>query len=267
MATLVPDTGQYQGVTREQLTGDQFLNTLPPNVQPLIKSYAAGKMPISPMMVRTPAGSSLLQAINQYDPSFDTTNFNARHDTAQDFSTKGKSGQNIVAIETLMHHLDTAEKDYKELHNTAFPALNWAINPIEAQVFGNKRMQAGLKNVKEDSNAIAGEMAKVFRSTGMSEADINSWKDNFTTNLSPTEQHAAIKKAVELVSGRMEPVVSSYNKVMGSQKNIGDFMTDPKAKATYQRLYGENINYVPNDSAKPNVQTNPPKTIRFEDLP
>lgn len=267
MATLIEDTGQYDGAPAA-LSGEDFLKTISPAVAPIVRDVAAGKIPVSPYMASRTQGQQLLSAVSQYDPTFDSTNYNARHDTATDFSTKGKSGQNILAIQTLMHHLNTISNDYSALDNGNYDWLNNITNKTMSAL-GNPRIQTGLKNIDIDSNAISGEMAKVFRSVGMSDADIASWQKNFGSNLSPAEQKAAVSKAVEVVAGRMEPIISGYNRVMNSNKTLSDFMTDPVAKAVYQKYYGgSTVPAAPASNGKTVVQTGTyggKKVVKYSD--
>ena len=62
----------------QNLTGEDYLKTLPTNMATLVKKYAAGELPVSPQMTRSTAGMQLLGAISQYDPTFDATNYQKR---------------------------------------------------------------------------------------------------------------------------------------------------------------------------------------------
>jgi hypothetical protein len=248
MVTLVKDTGQFDnvtpqaqntaGVTPDMLTGEDFLATVKPEYRMMIKKFASGEIPISPRLASSAKGIGLLEAVSQYDPSFDVSNYNARNATRRDYTPAGKTGQNITSIETLMHHLNTLDKDYQQLDNTRWHKINDIKNTISADWLGNAKTQGALKSIDQDANAVAGEMAKAFRSTGMSEADIQAWRRNFTTNMTPAEQKASVAKAIELVSGRLNPLVSNYNNTMNANKGIENFIADPEALAIYKKSMG-----------------------------
>lgn len=240
MATLVPDSGQYQDVTRDQLTGDQFLNTLPPNVQPLIKKYANGELALTPQMTRTPAGASLLQAVTQYDPTFDATNYQKRQQTATAFS-KGVQGNAIRAANQTLYHMGNLYQKTEDLNNLdILPGLlNAPINYIQQKGFGDPRQG----QYKQSAQAVASELRKVFAGQGGgSLQELKDWEKSFDPNAGETQQKAYIQNGVDLLRGALQSLESQYQSGMGLNKNMGDLLT-PEAREVYAKLQaGENPN-------------------------
>jgi hypothetical protein len=259
MATLVPDSGQYANATRDQLTGDQFLNTLPPNVQPLIKKYANGELALTPQMTRTPAGASLLQAVTQYDPTFDATNFQKRQQTATAFS-KGKQGDAIRAANQTLYHMGNLYQRTEDLNNLdILPGLlNAPINYIQQRGFGDPRQG----RYKQSAQAVASELRKVFAGTGGgSLQELKDWEKSFDPNAGEEQQKAYIQNGVDLLRGALQSLESQYQSGMGLNKNMGDLLT-PEARNVYQKLEaGENPNVKKTKSQKQGDILAQPKQI------
>lgn len=259
MATLVPDSGQYANVTRDQLSGDEFLNTLPKNVQPLIKKYANGELALTPQMTRTPAGASLLQAVTQYDPTFDATNFQKRQQTATAFS-KGKQGDAIRAANQTLYHMGNLYQRTEDLNNLdVLPGLlNAPINYIQQKGFGDPRQG----RYKQSAQAVASELRKVFAGTGGgSLQELKDWEKSFDPNAGEEQQKAYIQNGVDLLRGALQSLESQYQSGMGLNKNMGDLLT-PEARNVYQKLEaGQNPNVKKTKSQKQGDMLAQPKQI------
>lgn len=217
------------------LHGDDFLKVLPPAVASQVKMLAQGKMQVpAGASLRNPQINQLIQLAAQYDPTFDAVDYQTRYKTAQDFAPQGKSGQNITALNTAMGHLAGLQEAMSKLNNFggAGTPLNAPINAIE-QYFGDPRQT----DVAMHANAVAGELAKVFRSTGMSEADINSWKSQLGQNLSPEQQAQVIKSGIDLMNSRLEAIGDAYTRGMGKVSN-GVELLSPDAQKAYASLTG-----------------------------
>lgn len=217
------------------LHGDAFLKVLPPAVASQVKMLAEGKMQVpAGASLRNPQINQLIQLASQYDPTFDAVDYQTRYKTAQDFAPQGKSGQNITALNTAMGHLAGLKDAMSNLDNFGGLAtpLNAPVNAIES-MFGDPRQT----DVAMHANAVAGELAKVFRSTGMSEADINSWKSQLSQNLSPEQQAQVIKSGIDLMNSRLEAIGDAYTRGMGKVSNGVDLLS-PDAKKAYATLTG-----------------------------
>lgn len=233
--------GSTQGGQQQQadpaspaLTGDDFLKSLPPAAATQVKSLAEGKMPFpGGFALKSPYWQQMIQAVGQYDPSFDAVNYNARSATRKDF-TSGKSAQNITALNTAMSHLDSLNNAYNDLGNSDYPMYNKVSNWL-GNATGNQKIQADTSRVSTDAEAVSHELAKVFRSTGMSEGEIKAWKEKIDTNTTPAQQGAVIQSAMDLMNGRIQALGEQYKQGMGTTKD-GMELLSPEAQAAYQRL-------------------------------
>lgn len=233
-----PLIGGAAGPNGEQVRGDEYLQTLPPTVQAQVKALAEGRMQFpSGFALKSPYWQQMLTAVSQYDPGFDAMNYNARANTRKDF-TSGESSKNIAAINTAMAHLGSLKKSYDALGNTDYPTYNSVANYLGKQ-FGNKDIQAETTHVSANAEAVSHELAKVFRSTGMSEGEINAWKQKINTSSTPSESNAVIESALELMNGRMQALSEKYKQGMGTTKDPLELLS-PEAQAAYKKLAGLN---------------------------
>lgn len=255
-----PNGGATPG--QPQLSGDAFLQQLNPQQAAQVKALAEGRMQFpAGFALKSPYWQQMISAVSQYDPNFDAVNFNARAATRKSF-TSGPDANNITALNTAMGHLGTLSNDYGALANTNYPLLNAPINAIgNALHFGD--IQTNTTNVAADSNAVAGELAKVFRSVGMSTSEIQDWQNKISTSAAPDQSKALINKALDLMDSRLSALGEKYNQGMGTTKQPLELLS-PEAQKAYMRLRGmAQINQQPANTQSSGGS----KVINFSDLP
>lgn len=218
------------------LHGDDFLKTLNPQISAQVKALAEGRMQFpAGFALKSPYWQNMISMVAKYDPSFDAVNYNARAATRKDF-TSGKSADNITALNTAIAHLGALSDSYKALNNSDFPSYNAVSNYLGNQL-GDKSVQGPAGRVSTEAEAVAHELAKVFRSTGMSEGEINAWKDKINTSAAPEQQKAIIDAAIELMNGRLEALNDRYTKGLGTTSQPLELLS-PKSQQIIQRLQG-----------------------------
>lgn len=215
---------------------ESLVANLPPAIGTQVKALAEGRMQFpSGMALKSPYWQQMLQAVSQYDPSFDAVNYNARSQTRKDF-TSGKSAENLKALNTAIAHLGNLSDNFEKLDNSDYPTYNAVANKL-GNAFGNTDIQTATSKVGADASATAHELAKVFRQTGMSEGEIKDWEDKINTSNSPAQTKAVIEEAVQLMNGRLESIGDQYNKGMGVSTDPLELL-NPKAKIVYNKLSG-----------------------------
>lgn len=235
---LAAQLGAFGGPTgaTSGVHGDEFLKTLPDTAAAQVKALAEGRMQFpAGFALKSPYWQQMISAVSQYDPSFDSVNYNSRNKTYQDF-TSGKSAQNITALNTAMSHLGSLADNFGQLNNTSLPLVNSVKNYVGTQT-GDPNTQTATTNVQADANAVSHELAKVFRSTGMSEGEIKQWQDQINPNMTPAQAKAVLGSAIELMNGRLDALGEQYNKGMGTSKD-GVELLSPTAQASYLKLTG-----------------------------
>lgn len=243
------------GMNPNGSTGDDFLKTVPQPLQPMVKAIAEGRAPYpSGFALKSPMGQYLATAVGQYDPQFDTANPTARAATRKDF-TSGKSADNITALNTAMAHASSLKDAYDKLGNGDYHWLNNIENKVGAAT-GDQDTQSGVADVSAKGHALSGELAKVFRSTGMAESDIQSWEDKLDSSATPAQQKATLNAAMDLMNGRLQALTERYNQGMGTTKQPLELLS-PKAQQAYKKVTGEEApqttNAVSNTSSIPDL--------------
>jgi len=231
---LHPSSGGGAGGNISNLTGKALLDSLPPAIASQVKGISEGTQQLPQGMGGAANRQALLQLVNQYDPSFDAVNYNARAATRKDF-TSGKSAQNITAMNTALGHLASLSDAYDKLGNTNYPIVNTIANAVENQFSPSN--QAATTDVTAKAHAVSEELAKVFRSTGMAESDVKAWENQINTSSTPAQSKKIIEGAVDLLNSRLDALGQQYNQGMGTTKQ-GIELLSPHAQAAYAKLTG-----------------------------
>lgn len=236
------------GAIPSDVHGEDFLGRVPKPIADQVKALAEGRMQFpAGFALKSPYWQNMISMVSQYDPNFDAVNYNARANTRKDF-TSGKSADNITALNTAIYHLGSLEKNLSALNNSSIPAFNTVKNTLGEQL-GSESIQQAKKASEADAEAVSHELAKVFRSVGMSEGEVNSWKQKITTNSSPAQRKAIIGEALHLMEGRLEALGERYNRGLGTTAEPLSLL-DPKARAVYQQLKQASGEAVPQGGIK-----------------
>jgi hypothetical protein len=266
--------GVSGGAPASKLTGEDFLKTLAPGAALQVKALAEGRMQFpGGFAQRSPYWQGLLQAVSQYDPSFDAVNYNARSKTRNAF-TSGTPAQNITAINTAIGHLG---KLYGEIGGTygmsGFPGattLNAGLNAV-AESAGS----TGITNFKQDATALASELTRVWRMSGGAEADIDRYLQQLSPNATTEQKQSAVKNIVGLLQSRLDQLTNQYSQGMGttayplqflnpqSQELIAKITGQPMAGMT---VPGQGVQAQPKagEAGGPRIRTYNPQTGRLE---
>lgn len=221
---------QTQG--NSMVTGDAFLSSLDPQLAAQVKGIAEGRLPYpTGMYLRTPQGQAIANAVNQYDPNMNASDYQARAGTLKDF-TSGQAARNVTSLNTVMGHLDALNEAGKKLNNGRFTYLNQAENAV-ADAMGDP----SVKTYKLTANAVADELEKAFRGTGGSLEGIRSWKAQIDTANSPEQMKAIVNQGIELLDSRINALGEQYNRGMKTNRDAFELL-NPKEREIYQRLKG-----------------------------
>lgn len=212
------------------LTGDAFLKTLPTPLQAQVKALASGRQPFpTGAIMKTPYGQNLLNAVSQYDPSFDAVNYGARAKTRNDF-TAGKSAQSINAMNTVAGHLESLSDAADRLNNTSVPLANGVKNWLE-----NSTGDPRVKQFEATKKAVVDELTRVWRGNGGSEGDIKSWAASLDAANSPQQLHGVIGQIGELIGSKINALGEQYKQGMGTTGEPIQLVT-PKTQAVFAKL-------------------------------
>lgn len=218
------------------LTGEDFLKSMnDPGRADLIKGMVEGRMAPAQMgRYGTQAVQSLLKDAARYEPGFDMTKWGARANTAKDFAS-GQAAKNVTALNTVIGHMgDLAEKADALQNFSGLPLVNKTANEIKNWMAVNSG-KPEVKNFNLARNAVADEMAKVFRGSGLSDAETRQWKENISAAGSPEELRGAISTAIGLMESRLNAMGEQRNKGMSTQTEPTALLTD-KSRETLEKV-------------------------------
>lgn len=192
----------------EPLTGEDYLKSLnDPGRANMIRAYVEGRaIPVG--NARSPQVQSVKQQAAIAFPNFDETLFKSRNETRKDFAS-GTSAKNITSLGTVMGHLNDLVDTSQHLAQHDLTPLNTVQNYVT-----DKIGQPQYKDFNLTKQAVADEMAKVFRGSGMSEAETERWLQTFDSSSSPDQFKGVIGRGLKLLDSRMTELANQYNRGM-----------------------------------------------------
>lgn len=202
----------------------------------IVQAIIDGRKSLSAAEMKSPYGQNLMSLVAKKDPAFDLVNYGARAKTRNDF-VAGKSAENIKAINTAIAHMGALDEQMTSLGNSDSSVYNTAANWLGKNVGRDPALQEKLASVSATAEGVAGEMAKVFRSTGMSEHEINAWREKFKDNTTPAGQRGTMRAAMHMLQGRMDAIGEQYTNGMGTSAQPLTMLT-PEAQQIFDRLNG-----------------------------
>ncbi len=165
-----------------------------------------------------------MQLAQKLNPDWNMAVWKQKSDTMADYSTKGKSGQNMENLAKISNHMAELVQSMKELGNGSLPAANAVGNAVSRYAMGSDKVT----NFNINANAVADEMASLMRREGMSDESIRQWRDNLSPNMSEEQQKGAMRKMSNLIMERMNPLASNYERVMGKKIDLWGAFPDSK---------------------------------------
>ena len=209
--------------------GDAYLSAIDPTIAAQVKALAEGRMAFpTGTALKSPYWQGMLQHVAQYDPSFDAVNYNARAGTRKDF-TSGKAAQTVNALNTVAEHLGTLSDYTADLNNTSFQPWNRLKNATAAMTG-----DPDIAKFNTAKKAVADEVAKVWRSTGGSQMDIEENLKNLDASQSPAQLNAAIGTLTKLIAGKVAALQDQYRAGMGTTQDLRPLVS-PEAKHAFDK--------------------------------
>lgn len=201
-----------------QVSGDDYLKTLPPRLASQIQAIAEGRELVSPAMTRTPQGINLLGAVTQYDPTFDASNATARAAQRKNYMGGGKQFQELQKINTVAGHLNDFMQAADALDNTSFPLLNSVKNSYLKNT-GDPRIDR-FNTVKQ---AVTNELSGAYRAGQITEGDVKEWQSNINSAQSPEQIKGVIGKMNDLLMSKRQALEEGYKQTMGATTPPAEF--------------------------------------------
>lgn len=192
------------------LKGEEYLASLPSDKASIVKQMVEGRLaPPSSLALTKPYWQGMLAAANNYDPTFDATQWSGRVAGARDFSS-GKSAEMVRSANQTLHHTGQFLDSMDNLNNGSIPAFNYVGNTL------NEMRGGGAPTAfRINAHAVSEEMSKVFKGANLSDAEIKQWESNLGENMSPEQQRAAVGKLRDLLHGSLDALEEKRANAIG----------------------------------------------------
>lgn len=173
----------------------------------------------------------LINLASQFNPNYDMAEFPVKQKIRNDF-TSGTDGQNIKALNTVIGHLYTLSQMSDALGNSSFTPYNTAKNAL-----GTTMGSPNVTNFNTTASAVAGEAAKVFKSSGATDTEISQFTKGLNPNMSPAQLKGNINTMILLMISRLNALQDQYQQGLG-QPPDSSFIS-PESQAILQKLQGQ----------------------------
>lgn len=216
--------GQTQVIGDPKLSGDAYLQSIDPNDRQTVLAAMQGRMrPPSGTVLKSPYWQGIMNAVRHLDPSFDEVTWQRRYKTAGSYAPGGTQGDQVIALNTLINHVNELHEQYQSLDNSGSPAWNRVANFFEEETGAGKAGKA-LPAYRANAQAVAQEIEKLWRKGGGSEADIQGYLKSLRSSNSPEQEKQAIDKVLRLAYGRLIAMKKTYENAMGSSATGMNFV-------------------------------------------
>jgi hypothetical protein len=147
------------------------------------------------------------------DPTLQQFNYDSRKKTELDYNSAGKSGLNIKSLNTVGGHLDKMMDAYDKMGNVRIPLANTVKNAVGSG-FGGGAPGA----FETAATGVANELGTVFRSHGMSDSEVKSWRDRISSSASPEQFRENMSMLLDMLKTRRDVLGEQYKS--GSGKDL-----------------------------------------------
>lgn len=142
---------------------------------------------------------------NLVDPTLQQFNYDVRKKTALDYSSSGKSGLNVKSLETVGGHLEKLMNSYDKLGNTWQPEFNTFKNWLAVR--GGQGAPGAFET---NATGVANELGTVFRSFGMSDSEVKSWRDRISSSAGPDQFKDNMGVLLDMLKTRREVIADGH---------------------------------------------------------
>lgn len=200
--------------------GQDYFDALPPDKQTSVNMLTSYELDPKSFSTRSGDRAAAMAAAKMVDPNFNPMKYGIRYSVVQDF-TKGKTADNIVAIDQAVNHMGTLGELASKLQVGDMQGANYVVNAVSKQ-FGNPN----ITNVQLASQAVGEELMRVFRQVGASEREAREWEEKFKASKSPEQMSGAIQTASKLLYGRINALNNRWNNGMDVKTGYPNILSD-----------------------------------------
>jgi hypothetical protein len=213
-------------------TGEDFLATLPPELQATVQQLGEYRRRPSASLYRSESGRRLLAMVSQYNPEYDEKLYGEGQKAIGEF-TSGATHRNIIAINTLSHHLVPFAEAASALDNNDTQALNKLKN-----YFSRELGSEVPTNFEALRHLVSDEIANTFKTTGATDSTIKNAADTVYAAQSPGQLLGALKRLARLAEGRIRAIGNKYDVTFGQGAFDKKGYISDEARHAYEMIGG-----------------------------
>jgi hypothetical protein len=221
----------------------------------IIKALAERRMPIAGFGgLDAATRKRVFPLVTAYDGSFNAQNYPTELKVMGEFAS-GKTGTPGYAIQSLnkaIPHIGKLDETFNKLNNGRFPAVNAANNLALSQGIGTnaKATQGALAAFETEANAVAGELATVFKGTSGTDQEIKSWRASLSPHMTPSAFEDSKQALFGLLAGRMNSINQTWNIGMGGAPKNFAFLSGTSRNVLTKSGFAGDLNAI--DPVDPN---------------
>lgn len=188
---------------------------------------------------RTPMATkqALYSEVKGIKPDFNSGDASIERDVLKS-ATSGKIADNLTAFNTAIEHAKQLGTATDALNNGDMPTLNKIGNALGYQ-FGTDKMT----NFNVVKNALAGEISKVFKGGGATDAEIEAVQGPFNSANSPQQLKGAIQQAISLMNSKRDALKQQVDQGRQAKPNFGE--NSPAAGTTRIKASDGSLHDIP----------------------
>lgn len=226
---------------------------------PIVDAVGQGKMKIAdaiPMRAPVQVRQQFLNKVLAKYPDFNSANYDVEKGVMKDF-TSGDAAKSLTAFNTAIEHGNQLSAATDALQNGDVVALNKIGNALGYQ-FGSDKTT----NFNVIKNALSGEISKVFKGGGATDAEIAQVQQPFNNANSPAQLKGAIQTANALMASKRDALKQQYNLGTKAQPNFGQggaSAAAPGVKSGFTRITASDgsVHDIPSDKINAAKQRDP----------
>jgi hypothetical protein len=193
--------------------GEQFLDSIPIQWRSTVKKIAHyDEDPTKVASMRGGMRETLMQWVNQVNPSYDSTQYPTRQAMRRAF-TSGPQSQTINSLNTAIGHLDQFTNVIAALDNGMFRQGNQAYNWLRTE-FGD----SAPTNFDGIRSILSGELAAAFKKSGATDQEIAHVQEAILSKNSAKQLNDYVKTiAMPALGSKVISFDQQYRQVMGQE--------------------------------------------------
>lgn len=208
-----PDTKEYTTIGEAKPNG----TTLPDDViEQTAQSVANYEASLSDLSRFGGSRERILARAKELNPQFNAQKYKTGQALRNDY-TSGKTGKNIISLNTAMGHLGTLQEAADALQSGDLPALN-----ALAVMYGKQTGKSAPDAFEAVKGAVAGELATTFKGAAGTDVGMQEILKAINSAQSPDQTKTVVRTYVKLLESRLQALNSNWKKTMGTDYPVLD---------------------------------------------